>query len=203
MENGPRIDALIAEARSDNSRLGRLLEAYRPFLLLMAQSEIGVKLAVRCAPEDAVQQTVTNAVQAFPAFHGTSEPEFSAWIKRIHRNTVADVLRRHSRGEKRSIKRERRLDDTDGTASICVHEPVADQTSPSQKAIQGENALRLARVLQSLPLAQRDAIRLRYLEAWPVERIAEELERSLAATAGLIKRGLKALREHMSAESWQ
>ena len=69
--------------------------------------------------------------------------------------------------------------------------------------IRGEQALRLAEILQTLPDAQRDAVRLRHMEGWPLEKIAEELDRTVVATAGLIKRGLKALRAAMSPDSWR
>jgi RNA polymerase sigma-70 factor (ECF subfamily) len=57
-------------------------------------------------------------------------------------------------------------------------------------------------MIQSLPEMQSEAVRLRHLEGLPVEEIAERLDRSAAATAGLIKRGLQKLREKMSQESW-
>jgi RNA polymerase sigma-70 factor, ECF subfamily len=56
--------------------------------------------------------------------------------------------------------------------------------------------------LESLPEIQREAVRLRHLEGWHVDRIARQLNRSLPAAAGLIKRGLAALRAKMLEESW-
>jgi RNA polymerase sigma-70 factor (ECF subfamily) len=97
---------------------------------------------------------------------------------------------------------ERPIDDPDGSASFCWREPAGSQTTPSQRLIKGEKALRLAAMLESLPEAQREAVRLRHLEGWPLERIAEALDRSVVATAGLIKRGLKRLRQQMSPDSW-
>ena len=62
--------------------------------------------------------------------------------------------------------------------------------------------MRLAAVLESLPEMQCEAVRLRHLEGWPVEEIARELELSISAAAGLIKRGLRAMREQVREESW-
>jgi RNA polymerase sigma-70 factor, ECF subfamily len=194
---------LIVLAHSDNSRLGQLFDRYRSFLLLLAQSRIGARLAVRCDPEDVVQQTFAEAHKAFSNFKGATEPEFSAWIKRIHYHNLDELVRKHVLVEKQSVRREsQRLDDFDGSASFCWNEPVANQSTCSQRMIRGEKALRLAELFQLLPDMQRAALRLRYLEGWPVEKIAAELDRSVAATAGLLKRGLQAMRNRMSQDSW-
>ena len=95
-----------------------------------------------------------------------------------------------------------RLCGGDESASLIWNEPAASLSTPSQRLIEAEKALRLAELLQALPKSQRDAVRLRHLEGWPLDKIAAELGRSVAATAGLIKRGLKALRAAMSQDSW-
>ena len=70
-------------------------------------------------------------------------------------------------------------------------------SSPSQKAIRGEEAERLGQALAALPNDQREAVRLRHLEGWALADIACHLGRSPAATAGLIKRGMQALRRQL------
>ncbi len=193
---------LIVRARQDPTAFGALFERYRPFLLLVAQQWIGHRLAKRCEPEDVVQDTFVEAQKAFPQFNGSTEPEFSAWIKRIHHHNLEDLVRKHVLAKNRSLDQEEPLLDPNGSASFAWKEPAADQTTPSQRLVKGEKSLRLASLLQALPELQREAVRLRHLEGWPVEKIAKELDRSVAATAGLLKRGLQALRERMSAESW-
>jgi len=49
-----------------------------------------------------------------------------------------------------------------------------------------------------LPPAQRIALVLQHWHGWPLSRIAEHLERTPAAVAGLLKRGLRQLRELLS-----
>ncbi len=149
-----------------------------------------------------MQQTLAEICRTFPQFSGSTEPEFSAWIKCAHRHNLEDAIRKHVLAGKQSLRKERRLDVGDDTVSFYWKEPVADQSTPSQGMIRGEKALQLAAHLQTLPELQREAVRLRDLEGRPVEEIAQELDRSLAATAGLIKRGLNALRSDMSASSW-
>jgi RNA polymerase sigma-70 factor (ECF subfamily) len=152
---------------------------------------------------DVTQQTLMEACQAFGRFTGTTEPEFTAWLKRIHDHNLLDAGRKHQVARKHKLAPAQPFYTNEGSASFCWREPAAEQTSASQKFIRGEKALRLADMLQSLPDMQREAVRLRHLEGWPVEKIAQELDRSVSATAGLIKRGLQALRARMSEESWK
>ena len=197
-----RIEQMIALARQDPAFLGHLLERYRPFLLLSLRNRVGPRLGVRCSPSDIVQQAFAKACQAFDAFAGVTEPEFSAWIKQINDNTLKNAVRDHVHVQGRTLEKEQRLHDADATASFYWREPAADEPTPRQIMIRGEKALRLAAVLESLPEMQREAVRLRHLEGCSLEETAKQLDRSLLATAGLIKRGLQKLRQRMSEESW-
>jgi RNA polymerase sigma-70 factor, ECF subfamily len=196
------LDVHIREAREDRSALARLLESYRPFLEVAAKQALVGAVNARCDVSDVVQETMLEATRDFDGFAGRSEPEFSAWLKGIHRRNLVEVLRRHVGAEKRSLRRERRLLVAEGSASFRWCEPVARQTSASQRMIRGEKALRLAALIELLPEAQRDAVILRHLEGLSLEEIADRLGRSLSATAGLIKRGLQGLRKVMSEDSW-
>lgn len=192
----------IRKARADRSALAQLLEQYRPFLRMMAARTLDGAMRARCDASDIVQETMVDALRDFGGFAGHTEPEFSAWIKRIHRHNLLEVLRRNVGAEKRSLQREQRLFAAEGSVSLCWNEPPAEQSTASQRMIRGENALRLAALLESLPEAQREAVAMRHLEGLSIEEIAGRLDRSVAATAGLIKRGLKALRAAMSEDSW-
>lgn len=196
------VDQLIEAAHENPEQLGELLECYRSALLLVARGQLGRRIASRCSSSDVVQQTLAEAGQSFAQFRGTSEAEFSAWIKRIHRRNLRDAIRRNL-ADIRDVRREVPLASPDDTVSFCWYEPIAGQSTPSQAVVKGEKALRLAEIIESLPEMQREAVRLRHVEGWPVEQIARELGRSVAATAGLIKRGLQKMRERMSEESWR
>src|SRR5262249_10811992 len=70
----------------------------------------------------------------------------------------------------------------------------ADQTSPSGRAGRNEQLARLARALGALPDDQRRAVALHHLEGLSLEATAEAMGRSRPVAAGLIRRGLQALR---------
>ena len=65
-----RVDDLVRQARIDPTRVGQLLDYYRPYLLLVAQGRIGPSLRRRCDPEDVVQDTMAHAHRGFRAFQG-------------------------------------------------------------------------------------------------------------------------------------
>ena len=172
-------------------------------LRIVAERALYGPMKVRCDASDIVQETMLEAIRDFGRFAGRSEPEFSAWLKQIHRHNVEEALRRHVGVERRSLRREQRLLPAEGSVSFFWKEPAARQTTASQQMIRGEKALRLAALLESLPPAQREAVVLRHLEGLSLEDIATRLGRSAAATAGLIKRGLQKLRENKAETSWQ
>jgi RNA polymerase sigma-70 factor (ECF subfamily) len=89
------------------------------------------------------------------------------------------------------------MDDSHGGLASLKQQLDAGLSSPSQKAIRGEEAQQLAQALAVLPDDQRDAVRLRHLEGWALADIARHLGRSPAATAGLIKRGMQVLRRRL------
>ena len=48
--------------------------------------------------------------------------------------------------------------------------------------------------LESLPDTQRQAVELHYLNGWTLKQIAEHMDKSTTAVAGLLHRGLKNLK---------
>src|SRR5262249_24289309 len=105
--------------------------------------------------------------------------------------------RDHALLQKRDVGRERSMDDSHGGGAPLKQDLDAHVSSPSQKVIRAEQEGRLSQALGALPDGQREAVRLRHLEGWPLANIALHLGRSPAATAGLIKRGMKTLRRQL------
>jgi RNA polymerase sigma-70 factor (ECF subfamily) len=67
--------------------------------------------------------------------------------------------------------------------------------SPPDQIIQGERVLQLCAAIEALPDAQRDAVTLHHLEGLTISEVAGRMDRSAASVAGLLKRGLKSLRQ--------
>ena len=191
----PQHRELIRRARQGNEdALGRLLDGHRAYLKMLAQRSIGGRLEARVDASDLVQQTFLSAFRHIQEFVGDDEAQFVAWLRKIHQQNIHDTIRRNVHAQKRSIANEQSLDDSQldelgmGSGSAA---------SPSQRAMQGEQAVQLANALQTLPEDQREAVRLRHLEGCSLAQLAEHFKRSEAAVAALLKRGLENLRKRL------
>ena len=76
----------------------------------------------------------------------------------------------------------------------------ADEKGPSEYAMANEQLVALAAALAELPDGQRTAIELRYLHGCASGVIAARIGRTEIAVAGLLRRGLKQLRELLNDE---
>jgi len=181
-------------------RVGLNLEPFQPYLYLLARSHIDPRHRARLDPSDIVQQTLLNAYQKQDLFRGTTDAERMAWLKQILANNLADAVRGLVRA-KRDINREQPLEQWISHSFMRADSWLAAaQSSPSQQVLRAEEVLRLSIALTSLPDTQRDAIVLHHLQGFSLADVCRQLEKSPAAVAGLLHRGLKRLREVMSAE---
>jgi RNA polymerase sigma-70 factor (ECF subfamily) len=174
------------------------LQRFRGYLFMLARLQVGPRLQAKIDASDIVQQTMVQAIAGLPQFRGTCDGEIAAWLRQILARQLANALRDLNR-MKRDVTRERSLEAAlDQSASrLELFLAVAD-SSPSAKAQRDEQLFAVAEALAGLPEAQREAIVLHYLEQCPIDVVAERLERSASAAAGLIKRGLHALREQLA-----
>jgi RNA polymerase sigma-70 factor (ECF subfamily) len=174
---------------------GRLLESFRAYLRLLARLHLAPQLRGKLDPSDFVQQTLLQAYQALDQFRGRSPAEWAAWLRQILARNLAQALRAFGRA-RRDLAREQSLQAAVDASSARLEAFLAtDQSSPSERAEQGEQALRLAGALEQLPEAQREALVLQHWQGLSLAEIGTHLGRSPEAVAGLIKRGLKQLRQ--------
>ena len=174
----------VAEDRERGDRLVR----FREYLGLLARHEVSPRLRSAIDLSGVVQQTLLDAHRAPP--RPRTEAETAAWLRAVFRNNLADEVRRRGAG-KRAAGRERPLDPSD-------EGPAAGHTSPSRRAIRAEELLQLAGALAALPEPQRRAVELHHLRGLPLAEIAAALGTTKPAVAGLLHRGLKALRARLA-----
>jgi RNA polymerase sigma-70 factor (ECF subfamily) len=174
---------------------GRTFERFRAYLRLLGRLHLDPRLKGKLDPSDVVQQTLMQAYQAQDQFRGTSDGERVVWLRQILARNLAMAVRDFAR-EKRDVAREHSLDAALAESSSRLDAWLAaEQSSPSQRAERNEQVLRLAEALEALPEAQREALILQHWKNWSLAQIGEHLGRSQEAVAGLIKRGLKQLRQ--------
>jgi RNA polymerase sigma-70 factor (ECF subfamily) len=173
------------------------LEPYRKYLLVLAQLHLDAQLRGKLDPADLVQQTLLRAHVSFDSLRQREPGVIAAWLRSILARTLADAARYYDAG-RRAVDLERSLEaQLDRSSSGMASWLAADQTSPSERAAHNEDLLRLADALAELPENQREVVSLKHLQGKPLQEIADDTGRSLAATAGLLRRGLEGLRELM------
>jgi len=171
-------------------------ERYRSYLLLLARLQLDRRWDARIDPSDLVQQTLLDAHAKWHQL-GTENAELAAWLRKALANNLADALRNLQRA-KRDVARERSLDAAlEASSARLANWLAADHSSPSQKAVKNEDLLRLADALSVLPEAQREGIMFHHLLGMSLRETALQLGKSEEATAGLLHRGLKKLRQLM------
>jgi RNA polymerase sigma-70 factor (ECF subfamily) len=189
-------ESLIALAREDSSARGQLLEGYRPYLTLLARVQIGRQLRGKADPEDLVQETFLLAHREFAGFRGQTEPELTAWLRRILATNLSMLVRHYLGTKARNPALEQRLaDEIDQSSWAIARDLAAPISSPSHQASRREQAVLLANALDKLPADYREAIVLRHLEQLAFPEVAERMGRSLDSVKKLWVRGLAALRK--------
>jgi RNA polymerase sigma-70 factor (ECF subfamily) len=179
----------------------RNLEEYREYLRLLAELQLDGRLQGKIDLSGVIQQTMLEAYQALPKYERQDSDHLAAWLRRILANNLTDEIRKLKTG-KRDLGRERSLEAALDQSSVRLQEWLAaDQSSPSVNARRQEQALHLSAALAKLPDAQREALLLRHFHGKSLAQIAQHLDRSHAAVAGLLKRGLQQLRNQL--QDWK
>jgi RNA polymerase sigma-70 factor, ECF subfamily len=174
------------------------VEKFRDYLLLLARLHLDEGLRRKIDPSDVVQQTLLDAHRQRQQFRGASSAEMAAWLRCMLACNLADAVRAWSR-DKRNLARERSLEAAVEQSSSRIDAWLAaEQSSPSQPAMHGEDVAQLASALAQLPEAQREAIVLHYWQGLTLAEVGGHMSRTAASVAGLLQRGLKTLRQTLS-----
>ena len=171
-----------------------VLGRYRDYLVLLARRQLPAPLRAKLDASDLVQQSLLEAHRDWERFRGATSAETAAWLRKILAHNLANAARDFDR-QKRDVRREQSLEHMLEASSERLEAWLSDGgPSPAQQAERNEQLLRLAALLLELPEAQRQVVELRYLQGWSLKAIAEHLQKSPAAVAGLLHRGLSHLR---------
>jgi RNA polymerase sigma-70 factor (ECF subfamily) len=170
------------------------LERYRHYLELLARLQLRPRFRSKLGASDIVQQTLLRATRSLGQFRGTSEAEIAVWLRRIMSTTLIDAVR-ELKGAKRNVAEERSLEVSLAESSARLDAFLqANSTSPSALVVRHEQLLQMSAALARLPDDQRLVLELHYLQGCTVAAIAGDLGRTERSVAGLVRRGLQALR---------
>lgn len=203
-DSDPVVDAAAPElARSiallrafqagDVGACNELLARYRPRLVRIVRTRLGRALRLRVDEEDIVQETLLVASERLATFELRSHAGLLQWLARIADHVILSKHAHHG-ADKRSPKREVRLDETGGPAESIY---ASSTLSPSRSAQRAELEALVDSAVEDLePPEYREVILLRdyYLEDW--EEVRRQLDRStVAAAQELHRRAHRRLRE--------
>jgi RNA polymerase sigma-70 factor, ECF subfamily len=168
----------------------RPLESFRSYLRMLAAAQLPENLRGQVDPSDVVQIALLKAHEHFNQYRGTSGAELAAWLRRILANAMIDALRRVTREPLL-------LQAVEQSSSRLEALLAANVSTPSEQAVRQEELECLAQALEQLPEDQRTAVQLQQIQDYSVEEIAKMMARSKTAVGGLLKRGMRRLRELM------
>ncbi len=174
---------------------GQALDQFRSYLYLLARAHLGPNTQPNIDASDLVQRTLIDAHAKRDQFRGETDAQRAAWLRQILSNNLADELR-HLHRAKRDVSRLKPLEAA-VDESFCRAESwlAASQSSPSQHVAKKEELVRLANALTQLPELQQEAVIYRHLQELSLAEVARQLDRTEAAVAGLVYRGLKKLHD--------
>lgn len=174
------------------------LEDFRDYLTVLARTQIPVSMQARLDASDIVQDTLLEAHRKFDQFRGGQNSRaFAAWLRKLLACNLIDALR-GQRCQSRDVRREKSMQASlDQSASGFFMMIPSDQSTPSQIFDRQQQSAWIAKLIESLPAGQRDAVLLRYFQQLSLDQIAERLQKSKSAVAGLLQRGLDSLRQKM------
>ena len=123
------------------------LARYRGYLHVLARLRLGPQAPRPARSVGPGPADLAEGQQASDRCEAEDEAGREAWLRQILNNTIADELRRHSRG-RRDAARDRSLLASLDESSVRLEAWLADdRSSPSQQAIRHEQLLALAEAL--------------------------------------------------------
>jgi RNA polymerase sigma-70 factor (ECF subfamily) len=184
----PLVDADIMEQvqRGRTELFDQLVDRYRDRLLRFAAGKLGD----RTRAEDVVQETF---LAVFAARH-TYDPRFafSTWIWTI----LLNLCRREWRGRRREAGRlwstalSQRRDGLSKVGAVTLETGLSALLQTEQQEL-------LHALLEELPEAEADALRLRFFGGLKFEEIAEAMQSSLSGAKVRVKKGLQRLADRV------
>lgn len=190
-----RTRELLAAARGgDEAAVAGLLDRHREALCRLVRARMDRAIRRRVDASDVVQDVLLEASNRLPDYLDQPALPFHLWLRRLARDRLIDMYRRHRQAQLRSVDRERPLDGRGHAdrSSFELAAQLADaELTPAAASIRRELQLRFREALEELGDDDREILLMRHFEQLTNSEAAEVLDLSPAA-AGM--RHLRALR---------
>jgi RNA polymerase sigma-70 factor (ECF subfamily) len=197
-------DLLLARAASGHvAAMSELLTRQREPLMRFFSSRLDKRLAARLDVSDIVQDVLVEAACKLPDFFERRPASFTAWLRQIAAERLAHVHRTHIQAKKRSVRREVSQSEKDACGSNGFHlrNARSREKTPSSNVAGQELRDEVARLMQRLPAADQELLRLRFVEQLPAREVAAALGIGPETVRMRQLRALRRLREFLDYES--
>jgi RNA polymerase sigma-70 factor (subfamily 1) len=180
--------------RCESGSVNQTLEEFRAYLETLTFIQIDPRLRSKFSMSDIIQNTLLEAWRDLERIETLDTEGRKRWLRKMLVNNLLEQIS-YWRRQVRDAHRERELE-TAATESWCRLQKwqAAEDSSPSNQAARQEEALRLLEALSKLEMREREALILQKYHGWTLAQIAEHLNCTRGAVAGLHARGLKHLR---------
>jgi RNA polymerase sigma-70 factor (ECF subfamily) len=169
----------------------RTLEEYRQYLETLAFIQVPPRLRRKFGRSDIISQTLLEAHQCMDRIRELDEEGKKRWLRRMTVNNLLDQIRKYL-GEVE-------VDPEASASSVRLESWLAsDEPSPSKKAATKEEVLQVLEAISRLPDRQREALILQQYHGWKLKEIAQHMDCTINAVAGLHANGLRNLKKLLS-----
>lgn len=178
------IDLVHRAQGGDREALERLIARYYERVRPIVRARVGPRLRTRLDSTDLLQETFVEAVRMFDRFEVRDESSLIRWLSRIAELRVREAVQK-MKAAKRDPRREVPIAAGASSASPVV-DPADASPSPSENAVDREDAARFEHCLDRLRDEQREVILLRDFSGASWEDVAEAMGKPSAGAARML-----------------
>jgi RNA polymerase sigma-70 factor (ECF subfamily) len=174
------------------------LEEFRAYLETLTFIHLDPRLRGKFGLSDVVQDTLVEAWLGVERILALDRADRKRWLRRMLMNNLRDRIDGFlTKG--RDVRREQSLEAAAAASSVWLQKWLAiEDSSPSERLAEHEEALQLLDALSKLDVRQREALILQKYHGWTLAQIAEHLDCTIGAVAGLHAHGLEKLRTYLT-----
>ena len=136
--------------------------------------------------EELAQDTFLKAYRYRESFQGHGQ-QYKSWLWTLARNSAIDYLRKHTEYSLDAME-----DEGEGKSEMYLID--RDQMAVDEKIIQHTSIAEIQKVMNTLPLQQQEALKLRILSELSYEEVATVMKMTVAKVKTLIHRGRNSLK---------
>jgi RNA polymerase sigma-70 factor (ECF subfamily) len=179
--------------QGDSDAVNQALGDYRAYLETLTYIQIDPRLRSEFSVSEIIQQTLVEAWRDLERIQALDAEGRRRWLRRMLVNNLLDKIRRPPGPIKIS------LEAAAAESSIRLQSwQAAEDSPPIGKLIEYEEKLRVLAALSQLPEREREALILQQYHDCKLAEIAEHLDCTTGAVAGLQRRGRERLRKLLS-----